>query len=262
MDRRDFLFLSLAATTTYAQAEITNINDAINKAGRQRMLSQRMGKAWLALLSQEVSGSVDIQKVLDTSISLFDKQLLDLAVYAPNPTIRETYDKLKLDWIDYRTALTMRPLRPTVASRVLQLDAKVLGMAQQGTQQYETAGGKALSKLVNMAGRQRMLSQRMAKYFFAASMDLQADDAKKEIKSARSEFMTAMDTLSKAPEANMVIKDCLSLVQGQWIFFDTALQRLDRDKVGKRQLTDMFVSSETILVEMDKVTELFAGLKI
>ena len=32
-----------------AQAQVTDLNDAINKAGRQRMLSQRMGKAWLAL---------------------------------------------------------------------------------------------------------------------------------------------------------------------------------------------------------------------
>lgn len=261
MDRRDFLLFSAAATSGFAHAQIASVNDAINKAGRQRMLSQRMGKAWLALLSQTVSESIDIKGVLDDSVSLFERQLVDLASYAPNPGLRETYDNLRLVWNEYRTALTLQPASQPQANTVLQLDAKVLSLAQQGTQQYEAVTGKALSKLVNMAGRQRMLSQRMAKYFFAASMNLQTDIAMKEIKSARTEFIAAMDVLTKAPEANYVIKDALVLVQGQWIFFDTALQRLDRGKVGKRQLTDLFISSETILIEMDRVTQLFANLK-
>jgi Type IV pili methyl-accepting chemotaxis transducer N-term len=261
MDRRDFLLLSAATTAGFANAQITGINDAINKAGRQRMLSQRMGKAWLALLSQTVSEYIDIKGVLDNSVSLFERQLIDLASYAPNSDLRETYDKLRLAWDEYRAALIVQPASQPQAGGVLQLDGKVLRLAQQGTLQYEAVTGKPLSKLVNMAGRQRMLSQRMAKYFFAASMDLQADTAKKEIKSARTEFIAAMDILAKAPEATYAIKDSLSLVQGQWIFFDFALQRLDRGKVGRRQLTELFVSSETILVEMERVTELFANLK-
>jgi hypothetical protein len=32
-----------------ARAQVLDLNDAINKAGRQRMLSQRMAKAYLAL---------------------------------------------------------------------------------------------------------------------------------------------------------------------------------------------------------------------
>ena len=31
-----------------AGSQVVGVNDAINKAGRQRMLSQRMAKAWLA----------------------------------------------------------------------------------------------------------------------------------------------------------------------------------------------------------------------
>ena len=35
-----------------AWAQVQDVNDAINKAGRQRMLSQRMAKAWLMLAHQ------------------------------------------------------------------------------------------------------------------------------------------------------------------------------------------------------------------
>ena len=41
--------VALASTTLPALAQVRDLNDAINKAGRQRMLSQRMVKAWLAL---------------------------------------------------------------------------------------------------------------------------------------------------------------------------------------------------------------------
>ena len=46
-----------------AWAQVTDLGDAINKAGRQRMLSQRMGKAWLALAHNVEKASA--QLVLD-----------------------------------------------------------------------------------------------------------------------------------------------------------------------------------------------------
>ena len=42
------------------------------------------------------------------------------------------------------------------------VDAAILALSHQGTQQYERVSAKAVGKLVNIAGRQRMLSQRMA----------------------------------------------------------------------------------------------------
>ena len=61
MKRRHFItaagvapFVSLSGQQAYAQ--VSDLSDAINKAGRQRMLSQRMSKAWLALVKRFHSG--------------------------------------------------------------------------------------------------------------------------------------------------------------------------------------------------------------
>ena len=89
MKRRDLLLL--AGTTGLglgAQAQVLDLNDAINKAGRQRMLSQRMAKAWLALVHKTESASA--QLVLDRSMALFDRQLVELKTYAPNAELRKT----------------------------------------------------------------------------------------------------------------------------------------------------------------------------
>ena len=254
MQRRHFIALAGAAAGLPAHAQVTDLNDAINKAGRQRMLSQRMGKAWLALVHH--TESANAQAVLDKSMSLFDRQLVELKAYAPNPEIRDTYLRLELAWSDYKAALVGSAPGKAGAPSVLQADARVLALAQLGTQQYEAASGKPVGKLVNIAGRQRMLSQRMAKFYFAATLPVDAATASAEIGKARQEYVAATELLRKAPEATPRIKEELALAEGQWVFFDQALQRL-QGGASPKSLSEVFVSSENLLNVMDRITSLY-----
>ncbi|MDP3832860.1 MAG: type IV pili methyl-accepting chemotaxis transducer N-terminal domain-containing protein [Hydrogenophaga sp.] len=244
-----------------ARAQVLDLNDAINKAGRQRMLSQRMGKGWLALVHKTESSSA--QAVLDKSIALFDRQLVELKAFAPSPDIRDTYVRLEAAWSDYKTALVGATPGKPGASAVLQADARVLALAHQGTLQYEAASGRPVGKLVNVAGRQRMLSQRMAKFYFAATLPVDVPTATAEIGKARTEFLSAMELLRNAPEATERIRSELQLADGQWFFFDQALQRMQTTGAGAaaKTLSDVFVTSENLLSVMDRVTGLYAAIK-
>jgi len=257
MQRRHLMILAAAAATG-VHAQVTDLNDAINKAGRQRMLSQRMGKAWLALVHKTESGSA--QLVLDRSMALFDRQLVELKAYAPSTEIRDTYVKLESAWSDYKTALVGAAPSKSGAPAVLQADARVLALAHQGTQQYEAASGRPEGRLVNVAGRQRMLSQRMAKFYFAATLPIDATTATAEIEKARAEFLSAMELLRNAPEATARIRSELQLADGQWFFFDKALQRMQTAGATARPLSDVFVTSENLLSVMDRVTGLYAAI--
>lgn len=262
MQRRTLITLAGAGALGLAlpaQAQVADLSDAINKAGRQRMLSQRMGKAWLALLLNVEKTSA--QMVLDKSMGLFDRQLAELKGFAPTPDLQATYSKLEAVWADYKVALVGKaPARETAAA-LLQLDAKVLGLAHQGTQQYEAALAKPLGKLVNIAGRQRMLTQRMAKFYLAATLPVDASVAAAEIGKARSEFTAAMEVLRNAPEATSPIQDSLKLADAQWVFFDMALKQLQEGTQRPRPMADVFVSSENLLSIMDRVTGLYSALK-
>ncbi|MDE2440420.1 MAG: type IV pili methyl-accepting chemotaxis transducer N-terminal domain-containing protein, partial [Betaproteobacteria bacterium] len=73
------LVFFLGLISECAQAQISDINAAINKAGRQRMLSQRMAKAYF-----QVGQEVDVErskKLLDSSVAAFDRQLVELKNY-------------------------------------------------------------------------------------------------------------------------------------------------------------------------------------
>lgn len=259
MQRRDLLILAAAAPLGL-RAQVVDIADAINKAGRQRMLSQRMGKAWLALVHQTEGRSA--QAVLDKSMALFDRQLAELKAFAPSPEIRETYTALESAWSDYKGTLVGAAPTRASAPAVLKVDARVLALAHQGTQQYEAVMGRPVGKLVNVAGRQRMLSQRMAKFYYAATLPVDTPNAVAEIGKARTEFLAAMTTLRDAPEATARIRDELSLADGQWFFFDQALQRVQSGAAASaKPMSDVFVTSENLLSVMDRVTELYANLK-
>jgi nitrate/nitrite-specific signal transduction histidine kinase len=263
MHRRTAITLFAASTLGLAlpaaQAQVVDLSDAINKAGRQRMLSQRMGKAWLALLQGVEKAGAQI--VLDKSMALFDRQLVELKAFAPNADIQATYSALETAWLDYKTALVGKAPSRDAASALLALDAKVLALAHQGTQQYEAAQAKPVGKLVNVAGRQRMLSQRMAKFYLANALPVDAKFAVAEIAKARTEFTGAMDVLRNAPEATARIKDELTLADGQWVFFDAALQRLEAGAQRPKSMTEVFVASENLLSVMDRVTGLYAAIK-
>ena len=258
MQRRDLLILAAAAPLG-VRAQVTDLSDAINKAGRQRMLSQRMSKAWLALVHQTETRLA--QATLDKSMALFDRQLVELKAFAPTSDIRATYSSLEAAWSEYKTTLVGNAPGKAGAAAVLRADAKVLALAHQGTVQYEAVHGKPVGKLVNVAGRQRMLSQRMAKFGYALALQQDTSTAIGEIDKSRSEFVAAMDQLRRAPEVTSRIRDELALADGQWLFFDLAMQRV-RNGSGEqaKPLSDLYVTSENLLSVMDRVTGYYAAL--
>lgn len=245
-----------------AEAPATiDLSEAINQAGRQRMLTQRAAKAWLTLAL--IPDHVQARRVLAQSMNLFDKQLETLESQAPTPQIKQTYGHMKVSWSDYKAVLEAaepNKVAPTKANELLSLDGKVLKLAQQGTEEYEAVKGNRAGMLVNLAGRQRMLSQRMAKFYMSAAMGTQTEASVAGIQQARNEFTTAMNTLRNAPEATAAIRTELQLADGQWFFFDTAIKKLQPGSVSKTYVSDVFVTSENLLAVMDKVTGLYANL--
>jgi nitrate/nitrite-specific signal transduction histidine kinase len=249
----------IAAQLLPAQAQISNVNDAINKAGRQRMLSQQISKSYLALLSNTQSNAA--QSVLDKSMALIDRQTIELKVYAPNPELRDVYTNLDAQWGEMKTILVGRSPSKNGALQLLTMDEKMLALAEQGVARWQALTSAASARLVNVAGRQRMLSQRLAKLSLATALKINAGENLPAMQQVRKEFSAGLSELRNAPESKGKISAELDLVDAQWVFFDHAAQRIASNAATPAHLSDVFLTSERLLSIMELVTQLYAGTK-
>lgn len=238
--------------------QVKDFGDIINKAGRQRMLTQRLVKVWLATLHN--IEPLSTPKIFDSSFALFERQLIELKASAPNAEIRETYQQLETVWGGYKRLLLTKAQRELIPE-LLKIDAQLLALAHQGTEQLEASATKPTAKLVNLAGRQRMLTQRMAKFYLLAALPYNFAQAVQEVNAARTEFVTASSLLRAAPEATDKIKQELDLAANQWAFLDVALQNIQSRDSANRMKSLVFLTSENILAVMDRVTDLYVAVK-
>lgn len=246
-----------AAANPGAVPETLTLGSAINKAGRQRMLSQRIAKAYC-----EIGLKVwmpQAQQVLTDSVRLFDSQLAELQTFAPTADIRQTYQTLSQQWAEYKSLATAVP-SAAQAARLAALSDVVLKTADAGTGQLAAVAGTRAGRLINTAGRQRMLSQRMAKFYMLVAWRVDPSGSAKGLAEARAEFQSALDALSAAAENTREITEELQLAKVQWLFFDNAVAQQGTSGFDPQLALNVATTSERILQVMDRVTGLYERL--
>ncbi len=262
MKRRDFLLISLGAALAVpawaaenGKSSPISTGAAINKAGRQRMLSQRMAKAFgmqmLGVMPEKAA------ELLGASQRLFETQLDELRTLQPNEGIHAAFGALEKAWDAYKVVLAAKRT-PENARQVLEESEKTLRAAHALTGLYEKHAGSNAGRLVNVAGRQRMLSQRMAKSFIFIQAGVSTDTLRPELDKARGEFVAALDELNAAKENTDAIRNELMLGNTQWMFFDQALKA--RDSAREVAIRDVATTSERILEVMNTLTGQYEAL--
>lgn len=241
------------AAADFASAADSTLATAINKAGRQRMLTQRIVKAYLQVgqgITQQVSG-----RQLDDAVLLFDAQLMELGKFAPDERGRQFVARLEKLWRPFKV-VAMGAVNRAGAERLLAMNDELVNAAHELTVELQNRSASPLGRLVNISGRQRMLSQRLAKHYLLRAWGMESPSISKEIGSARTEFDGALATLRSAPENTAEIKRELDAVAVQWEWFKNALELGGAASYGLIVVN----ASEAILDSMEVVTSLYERL--
>jgi Type IV pili methyl-accepting chemotaxis transducer N-term len=247
---------ALSGVLPWVGAQLANATEAVNLSGRQRMLSARTAKAYCQL-----GRGIDVptsQKLLRDSVSQFDVALSQLRVFAPTAEIKASFKTLSEKWADYKDLIVgTAPAKERVA-QVLSGSDELVALANTATAQLEKQSGRATSRLTNMCGRQRMLTQQIAAYSFARNWALPAAQTQPIITKNQKEYLEALTTLKTAPQTTPDIKRMLDSTGAMWVFFETAFN--DVQGVRTRSLDDLSTASELILLAYDDLSLAYSRL--
>ena len=190
--------------------------ESVNRAGQLRMLSQRLVKLYLLQLAG-VQVAQHKARLTDSMLRI-DGNLALLAKNISNPTFGDLLGQLVLTWKRLRQALKAGVPRVAQLMRVDELAEALLQAAERLTGSLEQTGSVAPLQVLNRAGRQRMLSQRFAKY---ALLGLLGDTTARQHNEAsmtgvRIEFEQGLSYLNSLPLSTQNIRSALNAAAADW----------------------------------------------
>lgn len=237
----------------HAAAPLTT-RAAINKAGRQRMLSQRLAKAWI-MLGMNIAPE-RARTIMTDSLTQFEAQLVELRGHVPSQGVRDAQTRLEKEWVNYKSVLAIQPGFGK-ATTLYEANEALLVAAHRLTLAHELSTASPADRLVNIAGRQRMLSQRMAKFWLFELWGVNIRAAWMEFGFAREEFTSGMAQLVISPHNSVEVRAAVEELNREWNAYH-AVMATRADTPGKmRMAPDVVDKSERVLATCEKVVALY-----
>lgn len=241
----------VSATPSWAQSKSAlPYSVAINRAGKLRALSQRCSKAYI-----QTALNVMPERAREIALSsqrIIASNLTELVAGQPPADIKKLLQELEKDSSALSSLMASTPRLDGVVE-VARVADVMLDSADAVTRAYEGLSGQGSAKIVNLAGRQRMLSQRAARAYFLIAAGHTSATVRKQLDTAKNEFSQSLLALQGAPISTASIRNELDLAKGQWLFYEAALNKSPTPE----SLQNVATTSERVFEVMDNLTALY-----
>jgi nitrate/nitrite-specific signal transduction histidine kinase len=247
---RLFLLQVLLISTTFA-IEIENLSVAVDVAGKQRMFTQRMLKdyAMIGLDNSFGNPKEDLSKIMVA----FEEHLDLLIDFNTDLETNKSLEKVKILWSAVKPALNEPPSKDKAGKMQEDLEA-LLKQSNEAVGFFAKQTGKASGEIINISGRQRMLSQRMASLYMLKVWGVNDPKFKEKMDKAMVLFEKSFKKLIQSDMNTPKITDLLNKAKKSFMFF-----KIMNKSNSKFIPALIYKKSDEILKDMNTVTGLYAA---
>ena len=272
-EKRARALLQLVSSFEKQEQEAKHI---INLAGKQRMLTQRMSK--LALLDTLNIDKQKTRKLLENSYQLFDKTLRGFLVGdkelqlppAKNEVIKEEIAKVQEVWKPFKKSvehvLNSKGKDPHALAYIIANNEELLkrsnDLVQTFKKEYATHNflEDARKEIVDIAGRQRMLTQKMTKEKMLVALGINPQTNWKKMIATVELFDISLNRLMYGDKKYYIIKPTNPKLVTQYKKVASLWQELRplylKKKNSPQELNLIIQKNPILLKEMDKAVKL------
>ena len=237
----------------------------INLAGKQRMLTQKMSKEAL-FMAKGVDVDKNKEALVKTS-ELFDKTLKGLIAgdkelnlpKTENKEIVAQLEKVTELWKSFKANID-KVIAGKSDKATLEAIAKenlpLLKNMNEAVGMYAKASGSKLdpkmAKKINLAGKQRMLTQKMTKELLLVANGIDADANKENLKKSANLFETTLKDLTDNCKHDDIKKQ-LEVVAKLWGDYKVIIEKADTSDASLKKAEEL---NMPLLKEMNKAVKM------